>query len=167
MATALFIKDEDLKRLTILDGNVDTDKFKPYIKISQEIHIQNYLGTDLYKRLQEGIINNDLTADELTLLNDYIQDALIHWAASDYLPFAAYTIANGGVFKHSPENSVNVDKSEVDTLVQKERDFAQYYTQRLIDYLCNNSTKYPEYSTNTDNEINPDTYINLTGGWYL
>lgn len=164
---ALFIKDEDLKRLTILDGNVDTDKFKPYIKISQEIHIQNYLGTDLYKRLQEGIINSDLNADEQTLINDYIQDALIHWAASDYLPFAAYTVANGGVFKHSPENSIQVDKSEVDYLIQKERDFAQYYTQRLIDYLCNNSTKYPEYSTNTDNDINPDTFINLTGGWYL
>jgi len=167
MAVALFIKDEDLKRNTILDGNVDTDKFKNYIKIAQEIHIQNYLGTDLYKRLQAGIIADDLTANEITLINDYIQDALIHYASAEYLPFAAYNVSNGGIFKNTPENSVTVDKSEVDYLVQKERDYAQYYTQRLIDHLCNNSTLFPQYSTNTDNKINPDTYINLTGGWYL
>ena len=46
--TALFIETGDLKRMTILDGNVDTDKFINYIKIAQEIHIQNYLGTKLY-----------------------------------------------------------------------------------------------------------------------
>ena len=164
--TALFIKDEDLKRNTILDGNVDTDKFKPYVKIAQEIHIQNYLGTDLYKRLQTGIISDDLTVNEETLIG-YIQNALIHWAAVDYLPFAAYTVGNGGVYKHLPENAVQVEKDEVDRLVQAERDFAQYYTQRMIDYLCDNSTLYPEYSSNTDNDINPDTYINLTGGWFL
>jgi len=164
--TALFIKDEDLKRNTILDGNVDTDKFKPYVKIAQEIHIQNYLGTDLYKRLQTGIISDDLTANEETLIG-YIQNALIHWAAVDYLPFAAYTVGNGGIYKHLPENAVQVEKDEVDRLVQAERDFAQYYTQRMIDYLCDNSTLYPEYSSNTDNDINPDTYINLTGGWFL
>ena len=164
--TALFIKDEDLKRNTILDGNVDTDKFKPYVKIAQEIHIQNYLGTDLYKRLQTGIISDDLTVNEETLIG-YIQNALIHWAAVDYLPFAAYTVGNGGIYKHLPENAVQVEKDEVDRLVQAERDFAQYYTQRMIDYLCDNSTLYPEYSSNTDNDINPDTYINLTGGWFL
>jgi len=167
MAVALFIKAEDLKRNTILDGNVDTDKFMNYIKIAQEIHIQNYLGTDLYRRLQAGIIANDLNSNEITLINDYIQDALIHFAGAEYLPFAAYTVGNGGVFKHVSDNSISVDKSEVDYLVQKERDFAQYYTQRLVDYLCDNSQLYPEFSTNTDNKINPDSTVNYTGGWCL
>jgi len=35
MATALFIKREDLVRNSILDGNVDTDKFIQFIKIAQ------------------------------------------------------------------------------------------------------------------------------------
>ena len=167
MGVALFIKTDDLKRMTILDGNVDTDKFINYIKIAQEIHIQNYLGTKLYERLQAGIINNDLTADEVTLINDYVQDALIHYASAEYLPFAAYTVGNGGVFKISPENASNVDKSEIDTLVQSERSYAQYYTNRLLKYLCNNSEKYPQYSTNEDEDIKPDTILRFTGGWYL
>ena len=58
MATALFIKPVTLKRNSIIDGNVDIDKFIQYIKIAQEIHIRNYLGTDLYNK-----ISNDIIAD--------------------------------------------------------------------------------------------------------
>ena len=47
MAQVLFIKVSTLKKHTILDGNVDVDKLLPYIKIAQEIHIQNFLGTKL------------------------------------------------------------------------------------------------------------------------
>jgi hypothetical protein len=45
MATALWIKREDLVRNTAIGGNVDTDKFIQFIKIAQEIHLQNYTGT--------------------------------------------------------------------------------------------------------------------------
>jgi hypothetical protein len=37
MATALFIKPIDIKRNTIIDGNVDVDKFIQFIKIAQQI----------------------------------------------------------------------------------------------------------------------------------
>ena len=51
MATALFIKRDDLVRNTFLSGNVDTDKFIQFIKIAQEIHVQNYLGSKLYDKI--------------------------------------------------------------------------------------------------------------------
>ena len=124
MATALFIKREDIVRNTIIDGNVDIDKYIQFIKIAQEIHIRNYLGTDLYNRISDDIINGTLTGDYLTLVNTYIQPMLIHYAMMDYLTFAAYQLKNGGVFKHTSENEKNVDKNEVDYLVAKEREFA-------------------------------------------
>ena len=46
MATALFIKRSDLIRSTILDGNVDTDDFIHYVKVAQEIHVKNYVGSN-------------------------------------------------------------------------------------------------------------------------
>ena len=48
MATALFINRTDLVKNSILDGNVDTNKFIQFIKIAQEIHIRNYTGSKLY-----------------------------------------------------------------------------------------------------------------------
>ena len=43
MAQALFITRDDIVKFTALNGNIDTDKFIQFIKIAQDIHIQNYL----------------------------------------------------------------------------------------------------------------------------
>ena len=166
MATALFIKPVTLKRNSIIDGNVDVDKFIGFLKISQQIHIKNYLGTDLYNKISNDIIADSLSGDYLTLVNDYIQPMLIHYAMVDYLPFAAYQIKNGGIFKHSSETAETVSKSEVDYLVNKEREFAEYYTRRFIDYMAFNQASFPEYTSNTNDDISPDR-DSLFNGWVL
>jgi len=163
---ALFITNKDLKRFSVLDGSVDADKFIQYIDIAQDIHIQNYLGTDLYEKIQSDIIADTLTGNYLTLVNTYIKPMLIHWSMVEYLPFAAYTVANKGVYKHSSENSETVDKNEVDFLVEKERNIAQNYTRRFIDHMCFNNDLFPEYTSNTDEDIRPDKQSNF-GGWVL
>ena len=101
MATQLFINRTDLVRNSILDGNVDTNKFIQFIKIAQEIHIQNYMGTELYNELigKMPTIDNNANAKYKTLLQDYIQPMLIWFAQVEYIPFAAYQIRNGGVYK--------------------------------------------------------------------
>ena len=166
MAVALFIKREDLVRNSILDGNVDTDKFIQYIKIAQEIHIRNYLGTDLYNKISSDIISSSLSGDYLELVNTYIQPMLIHYAMVDYLPFAAYQVKNGGVFKHRSENGDAATKEEVDYLVQRERDIAEYYTRRFIDYMSFNQESFPEYYTNSNDDIHPDTNATFNG-WVI
>jgi len=166
MATALFISRTDLVKNTIIDGNVDTDKFIQFIKISQEIHITNYLGSKLYDKISADIVADTLTGDYLSLVKDYIQPMLIHFAFLEYLPFASFQIKNGGVFKHSSENAESVSKSEIEFLVQKQRDFSEYYTRRFVDYICFNSTKFPEYLNNSGSDIDPDKDVNPTN-WVL
>jgi hypothetical protein len=166
MATALWIKREDLVRQTALGGNVDTDKFIQFIKIAQEIHIQNYTGTKLYDKISNDIIAGTLTGRYLDLVNDYLQPMLIHYAMVEYLPFAAYTIANGGVYKHTSENSTSVEKNEVDFLVEKERNIAQYYTDRFITYMSYNQAQFPEYYLNNNADVFPDTDANFSS-WVL
>ena len=166
MATALWIKREDLVRNTALGGNVDTDKFIQFIKIAQEIHIQNYTGTKLYDKISDDIIAGTLANPYLALVNDYLQPMLIHYAMVEYLPFAAYTIANGGVYKHTSENSTSVEKNEVDFLVEKERNIAQYYTDRFITYMSYNQAQFPEYYLNNNADVFPDTDANFSS-WVL
>mgnify|MGYP003670295765 FL=1 len=159
MATALFISRTDLVKNTILDGNVDTDKFIQFVKISQVIHIQNYLGSKLYDRISADIVAGTLAGDYLALVVDYIQPMLIHFAMMDYLPFAAFQVSNGGIFKHNSENSQTASKDEVDFLVQKERSFAEYYTRRFVDFICFDSTKFPEYNNNTEADVYPEKRV--------
>jgi len=162
MATALFISRTDLVKNTIIDGNVDTDKFIQFIKIAQEIHITNYLGSKLYDKISADIVANTLTGDYLSLVSDYIQPMLIHFAMVEYLPFASFQIKNGGVFKHSSESSESVSKSEIEFLIQKQRDFSEYYTRRFVDYICFNSAKFPEYLNNSGSDVDPDKDVNPT-----
>lgn len=166
MAEALLITRTDLVKFTAMNGNVDTDKFIQYIKIAQDIHIQGYLGTDLLDKIKADIVAATLTGDYLTLVETYIKPMLIHWAMVEFLPFSAYTIANKGVYKHSSENSENVDKIEVDFLIEKERKIAEHYTQRFIDYMCFNQSKFPEYNTNSNGDMYPNTDTNFSG-WVL
>jgi|TARA_R110000823_G_scaffold279960_1_gene398204 hypothetical protein len=170
MATVLFINRTDLVRNSILDGSVDTDKFIQFIKISQQINIQNYLGSKLYDKysliVENGDINNAPFADYKELLNEYIQPMLIWFAQVDYIPFAAYSIKNGGVFKGTSENAETVNKTEVDYLVEKARTYADWYARRFVDHMTFNQSKFPEYTTNTNDDIYP-SYDATFNGWVL
>jgi hypothetical protein len=163
---ALFISRDDIIKFTVLNGNIDTDKFIQFIKIAQDIHIQNYLGTRLFNRLNDDIVNDDLTQPYSDLLSTYIKPMLIHWAMVEFLPYAAYTVANKGVFKHNSENSTNVEKNEIDFLIAKERDVAQSYTNRFIDFMCFNQVDFPEYNANSNADVFPDKSADFTS-WVL
>jgi hypothetical protein len=166
MATALFISRATLVKNTALGGNVDPDKFMQFIKIAQEIHIQNFLGTKLYDKISNDIVANTLSGLYLTLVETYVQPMLIHYAMMEYMPFAAYTIANNGVYRHSTDTSESVNKEEVDFLIAKEQKIADYYTRRFLDYMTFNQQLYPEYNQNTNEDIYPekDSYFS---SWVL
>ena len=171
MAKALFITTKDIKRYSVLSGNVDPDKFIYMVEIAQDTEVQNYLGTKLLEKLQDliiaGTINDPANASYKTLLETYVKPMTIYWALVCYMPFAAYTVANGGVYKHTSESSVTVDKDEVDYLVEKYRDIAQFYTNNFIDFMIYNQTTYPEYNANTEDDTYPDTSNSDFGGWVL
>lgn len=166
MATALFIARDELVKFTALNGNIDTDNFIQWVKVAQDIHIQQYLGTELFNKINNDIVAGTLTGNYLMLLNTYIKPMLVHWSLVEYLPFAAYTIANKGVYKHSSENSENVDKAEVDFLVEKERSIAQNYSRRFIDYMSYNQSLFPEYNANSNGDVFPNFEADFTG-WVL
>jgi len=162
------ISRKDIVKFTSLNGNIDTDKFIQYILIAQETHIQNYLGSKLYDKIKSDIEGSSLAGNYLTLVNTYIKPMLCHWALVEFLPYAAYTISNKGIFKHNSENAINADKNEVDFLIEKERSIAQYYTDRFIDFMSFEApSKYPEYFTNNNDDVFPDKNSYGFSGWVL
>lgn len=156
MAKAIFINRNDIVSKTALGGNVDSDKFLQFVEIAQDTDLQNYLGTDLYDKMSTDITGSGLSGDYLELNTNYIKPMLIHLAMAEYLSFGAFTIANGGVFKHTSENSQLASKEDVAYLAEKSRQIAQHYIDRFIKYMTYNApTKFPEYYTNSNGDINP------------
>ena len=167
---ALFITTDDLRRKSIVGGVVDADKFIQFIEVSQDIHIQNYLGTVLYDKVQQLIVDNqiDLPANAAykTLLSDYLTPMLIWFAQSDYYMFASYQVSNGGVYKHRSESSETLSMQEVQYLVENSRNKAEFYTRRFLDYMTFNNDLYPEYNAANNEGMYPDKSDNFNS-WVL
>jgi len=167
MSKALFVTRHDISVFTAANGNIDNDKLLPFLNQAQDIHIQNYLGTDLYVKIQAEIVAGTLANPYLALVNDYIKPMLLQWAMVEYLPFAGVNIANGGIYTKNPENSTALTVDHVDSLIERSRTTAQFYTNRFIDYMTNNaSTLFPEYFSNTQSDMYPDDVADF-GGWVL
>jgi len=170
MAKALFVTTQDIKRYSVLSGSVDPDKLIYMISIAMDTEVQMYLGTQLFDHISDliiaGTIGDPANVKYETLLETYIKPMTIFWAATLYVPFATYTIANGGVFKGQTENAISVDKDEVDYLANKYRDLAQFYTNNFVDFMIYNQADYPEYNANTNDDFFPEGETSF-GGWYL
>ena len=162
----LFVNEDKLKSSTAINYNVDTAFLLPFLKIAQDKHLQIILGTKLYDKLQNDIAGVDgasLTGNYKILVDDYIQDAIIHYALVEALPFISFQIKNGSITQKNSENGTAATRQDVDYLVQKERDSAEFYGQRIVEYLCNDSSLFPEYSQNTGADLNPISNAYYTG----
>lgn len=166
MAQVLFVSPADVIKRTGINGNVDRDQMIQFIKIAQDIHIQNILGTNLFKKIAADIEADSLSGNYLTLFTDYIQDMVIHWAAIEILPYIHYKVANGGIYTKSSENGENITKQDLDYLVQKERDIAEHYSRRFVDHMAFYSSRYPEYNTSSNDDMYPSKNQNFNG-WVL
>jgi hypothetical protein len=161
MAYILLISEDKLKSSTAINMNVDVQFLLPYVRIAQEKYIETKLGTNLYVAIQGmisgGTIGNVANANYKLLLDDYIADVLIHYSFYEVLPFLRYKVQNNNVVSKTAENSTPLTRTEAQDLRSEISNTAQFYTERLVDYLCNNSSLFPEYSTNTGADVTPDS----------
>ena len=119
---ALFVTIKDIKQKSIIGGTVDPDKIVQFVEVAQDTHIQNYLGGKLYNKMQELIINDTIddagNANYKLLLETYVKPMLIWFTQAEYMPFSAFQISNGGVYKHTSENSVSASMEEINMLTK-------------------------------------------------
>ena len=156
MAYVLFISEERLKDSTTIGLNVSPDLLLPYIKQSQKLYCETKLGTQLTDKLKDlivaGTVNNVGNEAYATLLNDYIAEMLPSFALYMALPFLRFKIENGNIYAKTSETGNALTVEEAQHLRSEVLNTAEYYMERMIDYIRNNT----EYSTNTGADVNPD-----------
>jgi len=169
MAKALFASTAYVKKKSIISGSVDPDKMLQFIETAQDMHIQNYLGTTLYKQLMLLISNGTITdagnEKYRDLLDDYIKPMLAWFTQAEFIPFAAYTISEGGMGKHRSENSDALSREEIAGLATRANDKASFYAERFIEFMCDNPNLFTEYNQGNQ-DMNPDKEVD-SFGWFL
>ncbi len=160
MAYVLFISEEKLKDSTAINLNVDPNLLLPYVRQAQKLYVEPKLGTKLTQKLKDlitaGTIGDVANAAYKTLLDDYIGDMLPNWAFYHAVPFLRFKIENGNIYSKTSETGNALSTEESQSLREEVSNTAQYYTERLIEYITNNTSLFPEYSTNSGADVNPD-----------
>jgi len=156
MSYILFISEAKLKDSTAINLNVDVELLLPYVRQAQKLYVETKLGTDLTDKLKAEITAGTLTGAYKTLVDDYIGDMLPNWAFYHAIPFLRFKIENGNIYSKTSETGAALSTEEAQHLREEVRNTAEYYTERMIDYVCNNTSSFPEYSTNSGADVNPD-----------
>ena len=131
----------------------------------QDIYVQPKLGTTLFDELKSQIIANTLTTANQTLLDDYIQPCLRYWIESEAPTAISYKFLNKGLMQQSSENASTSSLDEINFISQKYRDKAEWYTERMIRFLCENSSDYAAYASPGSglDVMQPETEVYSTG----
>ena len=160
MAYVLFISEERLKDSTTIGLSVSVDLLSPYIKQAQKLYIETRLGTNLTQKLKDliiaGTVNSPGNEAYATLLNDFIAEVLPSYCLWMAIPFLRYKIENGNIFSKTSETGDALSTEEAQQLRNEIMNNGEYYMERMVDYLCNNSSLFPEFSTNTGSDVSPD-----------
>jgi hypothetical protein len=167
---ALFITRNDIIKNTPLQGAIDADKLLPFIRTAQDKYLLNILGTVLFDRLQSDITaGTPFTGYYEALMDDHIKPTLIWYSCVEYIPFSGISFKSEGSFKHQSEQSISPGKNEIDYLLNKALNNADFYSTNLQNYLIAYSNEIPEYLQTVGNQTQtwPDMSNQYFGGLQL
>lgn len=162
------ITNKDIAKYTPINGNVDISKYAHIIREIQMFNLEPRLGTKLYKKIEQGFVNKDLQGDYKVLYENFIIPFLCYDLTSEFILTHSFSIGNGGIFKHNPENGIAVDKNEVDYLANKYKLKVENVLDRMLHFLCKaNISEYRDQQEEIQ-DVKPIKNNNLKyGGWQI
>jgi hypothetical protein len=167
MSYVLFISENKLKDSTAINMNVDVEFLLPFVKQAQKLYVETKLGTDLNQKLKDlitaGTLNNAGNEAYATLVNTYIGDYLPNMAFYHAIPFLRFKVENGNIYSKTSETGVALSTEEAQHLREEVKNTGEYYMERMIEYIKNNTSSFPEYSTNSGADVTPDSNAYYAG----
>ena len=156
MSYVLFISEQKLKDSTAINLNVDVDILLPFVREAQKIYIEPTLGTSLYKKLEAEITAGTLAGAYKTLVDEYIGDCLPGYSLYHSFNYLRHKVENGNIYSKTSETGNALTTAEAQSFREEILNTASYYRERLISYLRNNTSSFPEYTSgNTGADISP------------
>jgi hypothetical protein len=152
----LYISATRLKKDSAIGGSVEDDLIMPYILLAQDMNILPILGTDLDAKLKSEIQGGTLAGAYKTLVEDYIQPALVQFSFVSLVPYLRLRFVNNAVVvMGATDQSSSASYEDLRPVLDTAENAAEFYRQRCIDYLRDNTSSFPEYSSNSGSDLDP------------
>ena len=167
MAYVVFISEQRLKKITAIHDNVEPDDLTPFVVQAQDIYVQDILGTKFFNSLKDAIVGATLTTAETTLIDNYIAPMTANYALYLALPTLNFKIKNKAVVTPTSEESTTTGLEEIKYLRQSTLDSAQFYAQRTLEYLNDNTSEFPDYTNPGSDGMMPSHRSQYESGIYI
>lgn len=165
MKNVLLTNENIIKSTTNIFENISGNYLLPSIKLSQDIDLEEVIGTELLRKLQSDVYNNRFEEKYKILLDDYVVPFLNYSTIVRLIPTVAVKITNAGIVKTDDEKMTNVSSVEVDKVEAEYRHIADVYKNRLQRFLIANHSDYPELNmNNTIDKIKQNLYSSASCG---
>ena len=154
-----------------ISDNVFGKSLLPAIRTAQDLYLEEFLGSCLYKKILElvgdGTIKDQENVAYKDLLDEYIQPFLLERVVADLIPVVGSKIANLGVFKSSDQYTENVSAGEVERLQNLHVIKANHYAKRMQLFLKGNRSAFPELDCCSCGDIKPTLDSSADCGLWL
>ena len=152
MTRGLFISEEFIKNNSQIDENVDMKKILPVVWQCQTQHMQSVLGSQLYNDLIAKVIAGTLAGDDLKLVEEYVADALLYWVMYEVQIPLLFNFRNKSTATNNSDHSTPITTKELSRIENRFKDKAEFFSERITNYLCANTALYPLYMTATSSD---------------
>lgn len=139
---------EHIKKYTPINGSVNDDFINPFIYVAQDTYLVQILGTDLYDKIIADSVAETITGIYATIKDNYIPKLLCWKVAFDVYDHLIVHVDNGGLTTRISADTTSPSQRQIEALKDKALSNYNNYTTRLMDYLCDNSSSIPEYTSN-------------------
>lgn len=171
MANVLLISSKSLREQTNLSDNI-TDKFLlPAIKEVQNVHLQQILGTSLFKKLLDLVSEGTISQEENKVYKTLIEKSkefLMYSVIAQVIPIASFKVDAAGTYQSATNEERNVlnlaDTMQVADMYTHKAD---YYKMRLQSFLMEHREDYPELSDCDYYNIHNNLYSAASSGLWL
>lgn len=165
MKNVLLTNENLIKSTTNIFDSINGNYLLPSIKLSQDIDLEETIGTELLRKLQSDVYNNKFEEKYKTLLDDYVVPFLNYSTIVRLIPTVAFKITNAGVTRTDDEKMTNLSVNEIDKVEAEYRHIADVYKNKLQRFLIANYSDYPELSmNNTIDKIKQNLYSSASCG---
>lgn len=165
MTNILLISEDTLKTHSVLNKNIWADNLAPVIKATQDVDLQQILGSCLYKKLLELVETGDIKKQEYaiykTLLDEHILNYLIYQTLVNLIPEISTKITNMGLVTTSDEHVQNVSQAEREIVVGQYQKYADAYCKMLQGFLKENRNNIPELDCCGEAELDSSATVGL------
>lgn len=139
----LLLNKDDFTYWVDLSKSIEEKQLNPHILDAQMRVVKGTMCPSLYDEVYTQFLDETLTSENQTLLDEYVIPLLVFASYVNYLTTAGKRSTASGMVKLVGDNAEQITREELKDIIAENKEKRSYYQNALTDFLTNNTDTYP------------------------